>query len=203
MIIKIVAFFYIGLIKLFQEINWLYFKNSIISSDKVIISPFAGIFGVINKTQVSFGKKCLMGGKIILQKTGRIKIGSYVFIGRGTVIDVADNIEIGNYVMISFNVRITDNNSHSIKAEDRKKDLINFFDHNIQDTVGVNNVSKAIKIGNHVWIGRDSLILKGVTIGDGAIVASRAVVSHDVVPNTVVAGNPAKVVKKILNNATE
>lgn len=105
--------------------------------------------------------------------------------------------------MISFNVRITDNNTHSIKAKDRKKDLVNFFDHNILYTVGINNVSKAIKVGNHVWIGRDALILKGVTIGDGAIVAARAVVTHNVPPNTIVAGNPAKIVKKILSNSVD
>lgn len=197
---KIVIFLYRGLIKLFQEINWFYYKKRISSRDKVLISPLAGIFGIINKTQASFGEKCWLGGKIILQKTGQIKIGLYVFIGSGTVIDVVDSVEIGDYVMISFNVRITDNNSHSIKAKDRKKDLVNFFDHNIRDTVGINNVSKAIKIGNHVWIGRDALILKGVTIGDGVIVAERAVVTHSVPPNTIVAGNPAKIVKKILNN---
>lgn len=200
---KIPYLFYKVFVNLFREINWFYYKNKISSGDKVLISPFAGISGIINKTQVSFGKKCLLGGKIILKKTGKIKIGSYVIIGLGTVIDVADSIEIGNYVMISFNARITDNNTHSIKAKDRKKDLVNFFDHNTFNTVGINNVSKAIKVGNHVWIGRDSLVLKGVTIGDGAIIAAKAVVTHNVPPNTIVAGNPAKIVKKILNNAVE
>lgn len=145
----------------------------------------------------------LAGRQDYSSKTGKIKIGSYVFIGRGTVIDVADSVEIGNYAMISCNVRINDNNTHSIKAKDRKKDLVIFFDHNILDTVGINNVSKAIKVGNHVWIGRDALILKGVTIGDGAIVAARAIVTHNLSPNTIVAGNPAKIVKKFLNNTID
>ena len=109
--------------------------------------------------------------------------------------------------MISSNVRITDNNTHSIKARDRKKDLINFFDHNFSRnsfyTMGINNISKAIKIGNHVWIGRDSLVLKGVTIGDGAVIAAGAVVTHNVSPNSIVAGNPAKIVKNISNNPVE
>lgn len=50
-------------------------------------------------------------------------------------------------------------------------------------------------IGNDVWIGMDALIMPGVTIGHGAIVAARAVVSRDVPPYAIVAGNPAKVVK--------
>src|SRR3989344_4801905 len=125
-----ILFFYVVLIKLFREINWLYYKNKIYSDGKVLISSLAGIRGAINKIQVSFGKNVYLGGRIILRKTCKIRIGSLVFIGRGTVIDVAKSIKIGNYVMISSNVRITDNNTHSIKARDRKKDLINFFDHN-------------------------------------------------------------------------
>ena len=53
-----------------------------------------------------------------------------------------------------------------------------------------------IVIGNHVWIGRRAMIMKGVTIGDGAVVAAGAIVTKDVPPNCVVAGVPARVVKE-------
>lgn len=53
-----------------------------------------------------------------------------------------------------------------------------------------------IRIGNHVWIGSRATILKGVSIGDGAIIASGAVVSRDVEAGSIVAGNPARVVKE-------
>ena len=53
-----------------------------------------------------------------------------------------------------------------------------------------------IKIGNHVWIGQNAAILKGVTIGDGAIVAANAVVTKDVPAHCAVGGNPAKVIKE-------
>ena len=59
-----------------------------------------------------------------------------------------------------------------------------------------------IIIGNDVWLGYDCLIKGGVTIGDGAIIASRAVVVKDVPPYSIVAGNPAKVVKKRFDDAT-
>jgi len=52
-----------------------------------------------------------------------------------------------------------------------------------------------IEIGNDVWIGRDAVILSGVTIGDGAVVAARAVVTRDVPPYSIVAGNPARIVR--------
>ena len=57
-------------------------------------------------------------------------------------------------------------------------------------------------IGNDVWLGYDSLILPGVKIGDGAIIASRSVVTADVAPYTVVGGNPAKVIKQRFSDAT-
>ena len=59
------------------------------------------------------------------------------------------------------------------------------------------NAGMPITIGNDVWIGGNSTILPGVTIGDGAVVAAGAVVTKDVEPNTIVGGVPAKVIKKI------
>lgn len=53
-----------------------------------------------------------------------------------------------------------------------------------------------IKIGNDVWIGYDAIIMAGVTIGDGAIIATRAVVTKDVPPYTIVGGVPAKIIRK-------
>jgi len=57
-------------------------------------------------------------------------------------------------------------------------------------------------IGNDVWIGLDATIMPGVTIGDGAIIGAKSVVTHDVEPYTVVAGNPARVVKKRFDDET-
>lgn len=60
-------------------------------------------------------------------------------------------------------------------------------------------VSKPIHIGNHVWIGQRAMILKGVTIGDGAVVAAGAIVTHNVPANCVVAGVPAKIIREHVN----
>jgi len=60
--------------------------------------------------------------------------------------------------------------------------------------------AKPIRIGRNVWIGFDCVVLPGVTIGDGSIVGARSVVTQDVPPFTVVAGNPARVIRKIEND---
>jgi len=57
-------------------------------------------------------------------------------------------------------------------------------------------------VGNDVWIGMEAVIMPGITIGDGAIVAARSVVTHDVPPYSIVAGNPARVVKSRFDKAT-
>ena len=62
--------------------------------------------------------------------------------------------------------------------------------------IGGKEKTAPIKIGNHVWIGARATILKGVKIGDGAVVAAGAVVTRDVPPNTLVGGVPAKIIKE-------
>jgi acetyltransferase-like isoleucine patch superfamily enzyme len=58
-------------------------------------------------------------------------------------------------------------------------------------------LQSAVRIGNHVWIGAQAIILKGVTIGENSVVAAGAIVTKDVPPFTLVAGAPAKIVRKI------
>lgn len=59
-----------------------------------------------------------------------------------------------------------------------------------------NQISESAQIRNHVWIGTNVNVLKGVTIGDGAVIAARAVVNHDIPPNVLAGGVPAKVIKE-------
>jgi acetyltransferase-like isoleucine patch superfamily enzyme len=97
-------------------------------------------------------------------------------------------------VLISHGVNIHDTNSHPIDAEARHA----HFRHIIQyghPRSDIDIKAAPIIIGDDVWIGFGAIILKGVTIGKGAIVAAGALVTRDVAPFTIVAGNPAKEVK--------
>ncbi|MCM3268303.1 acyltransferase [Paenibacillus elgii] len=104
-----------------------------------------------------------------------VEIGDKTFINRRTEFMCKQHIRVGSHCAISWDVSIMDTDYHTIMD-------------------GRPN-TKPVIIGDHVWIGCKATILKGVTIGDGAIVAAGSVVAHDVPPRSVVAGVPAKVVK--------
>jgi acetyltransferase-like isoleucine patch superfamily enzyme len=121
-----------------------------------------------------------------------IAIGKRVFMN-GSLI-AAQSIEIGDDVLISWGVTIVDHNSHAISFSGRSQDVINW---RLGKKDWTNVKIASIKISNKVWIGFNSIILKGVTIGEGAIVGAGSVVTKNVPAWTIVAGNPARVIREI------
>jgi acetyltransferase-like isoleucine patch superfamily enzyme len=111
---------------------------------------------------------------------GRLEIGDYVLISPGSRISASDEILIGDSVMMANGVYITDSDWHGIyDRTDRDSEV------------------KPVHIGDNVWLGDHSMVLKGVTIGENSVVAAGAVVTRDVPANVVVAGSPATVVKEL------
>ena len=134
-------------------------------------------------------------GKLISMADGRIEIGGDSCIYRDTVIGSVESIRIGRYAVISNHVHIYDNNNHPTDPETRKKMTVEGF--HTPAWRWENSEHAPIVIGDNVWIGEYSAILKGVTIGEGSIVASHSVVTKDVPPYTIAAGNPARIVKHL------
>lgn len=157
-----------------------------------------------NHIFLEIGKECLLQGQFIFEKdSGHIQIGNHVHIGAGTKLISINGIEIGNDVTIAWDCTIYDHNSHSIYWDQRKNDtrqeMIDYLESGnpILRKDWSNVKSGSIIIKDKVWIGFGVTILKGVTIGEGAVVAARSVVTKDVPAYTVVGGNPAVVIKKI------
>ncbi len=113
-------------------------------------------------------------------------IGSHSHLGNNLLIMVAKRVQIGNHCLIANDVTIADNDGHPIDPEKRLRDL-----------PPEPQACKPVIIGDNVWIGKGSIILKGVTIGEGAVVAAGSVVTKDVPAYTLVAGNPARVIKSL------
>jgi acetyltransferase-like isoleucine patch superfamily enzyme len=133
---------------------------------------------------------------LICDREGRIKIGDFTYIGAETYIRATKSIAIGDYCMISERVYIMDTSSHPLSAELRRQQLIDLCKH--KKTIDIyESECKPIIIGDDVWIGMNSIILRGVSIGSGSIVAAGSVVTKDVPSNVVVGGNPARIIKDI------
>lgn len=132
-------------------------------------------------------------GSLLVCGEGKIKIGTRSTIRFGSHIESLNSVAIGDYVIISNNVTISDNNNHPTDPSDRRQMLETGFYGDLWHWR--HSSSASVSIGNNVWIGHHSTILKGVSIGDGCIIACHAVVTRDVPPYSIVAGNPARVVK--------
>jgi acetyltransferase-like isoleucine patch superfamily enzyme len=114
----------------------------------------------------------------------KIKIGNYCTFLYRFQCNAAESVVIGDYVLAASNVLITDSD-HVIEPC------------GIPVTRNKRLKSKPVIIGNNCWIGQNAVILKGVTIGYNCIIGANSVVTKDVETNSVVAGNPARLIKRL------
>ena len=136
------------------------------------------------------------GELAIVAPEGGLRLGRYCFVGPGSRLWAQTSIVIGDHVLIAHLVDIHDTNAHSTNATLRRRDPVNLFEHHVP--IDWRNVdSTPVVIEDDVWLGFKSSVLKGVTIGRGSIVAAGAMVTKDVPAYTLVAGNPARVVREL------
>jgi len=119
------------------------------------------------------------GCRITIEKGGRIQLGKNIFINENTRITAYNEISIGDGCWIGWEVNIIDTDFHNIIVNDRMK-----------------SKEAKIIIEENVWIGARAFVLKGVKIGRGAVIAAGSIVTRDVPPECLVAGNPAKIIRE-------
>ncbi|SHL54193.1 Hexapeptide repeat of succinyl-transferase [Bradyrhizobium lablabi] len=157
-------------------------------------TPQTSIHNPFARAAVGIGSRSLFMGEInIITDAAKVRIGDWCFVGPGAKLWAMESIDIGSRVFVSHGVQVFDNNSHSLSAgerHERYRELRTAGRHLTPEAV----VHRAIRIEDDVWIGFNSAIMKGVTIGRGAVVGAGSVVTHDVEAYSVVVGNPARVV---------
>lgn len=144
--------------------------------------------------RLTVGDDCLLSCTISFDRSdATVTIGDRCFIGKSHIVS-SRNVTFGSDIMVSWGVTFVDHNSHSIAWQERVQDVVDW-------ARGKKNWEVVdcapIRVGDRSWIGFNAIVLKGVTIGEGAIVAAGAVVTKDVPPYTVVAGNPAIVIREL------
>jgi acetyltransferase-like isoleucine patch superfamily enzyme len=169
------------------SVSKVHFKKVQINGILFISNAGNIIFG--NNIKINSSKyKNIIGGdcrsSFVVKKGALLRLGNNVRISNSAIY-CAENIEIGDNVMIGGSTKIWDTDFHPLGPIERA------------DNPNIGQRTKPIKIGNDVFIGGFSIILKGVYIGDGAIIGAGSVVSKDIPAGEIWAGNPAKMIRKL------
>jgi acetyltransferase-like isoleucine patch superfamily enzyme len=149
------------------------------------VGPWPRLFGrvmVKNHGRITIGERLLMyggtvRGELVTAPGGIIDIGNQVFINYGVSISAHTLVKIGNRCQIGNYSLLMDNDYHQIG----EKTMLGH--------------SRPIILEDDVWLGARVIILKGVTIGQGAVIGAGSVVTRDIPPRSVAVGQPARVVK--------
>jgi len=138
---------------------------------------------------------CYAGCSFAIGENGQCTIGDFTLLN-GALIMAEERIEIGSHCLVSWNVGIADSDFHPLEPAQRLIDAQALAPYFKNRPARPKLKTAPVKIADNVWIGMNAVILKGVTIGENSVVAAGSVVTKSVEPNTVVAGNPALVVKQ-------
>ena len=144
------------------------------------------------KATVNFGNHVSFHGRAFVGREAILEVGDHCTIRYGTEFDVARKVTIGSHVIISNNVIIADNDSHPVEVSARQR--MSESDHDGDLWSNQYAACSDVEIGDSVWICQRAMIMKGVSIGSGSIIAAGAVVTKDVPPLSLCYGNPSVVV---------
>lgn len=144
------------------------------------------------RTAIRVGARCHVHGRLLVfARAGEIAVGDDCFIGEGSEIWSGASVRIGSRVFVSHGVNIHDTSSHSRSARLRHIQFARRGDPEFERALKEVRTAP-VAIEDDAWIGLNAVVLKGVTVGRGAIVGAASVVTRDVPPFAVMAGNPAR-----------
>ena len=149
--------------------------------------------------RIGRGASCYLGTMFDVGPRGRVSLGEFALVHGARIICDAE-VAIGDYSLISWNVVLMDAYRVALDPAARRRDLEDASRRQPRRLQG-GDPARPVRIGRNVWIGFDACVLPGVTVGEGAVVGARSVVAEDVPPFAVVAGNPARVVRRLEREA--
>lgn len=124
---------------------------------------------------------------------GVVRLGEYALVTAARIVCDAE-VSIGDYALVSWDVVLMDSYRVPLDPVERRRRML--------EGCGDDAPASPVRIGRNAWVGFGVCVLPGVTVGDGSIVAARSVVATDVPPGVIVAGNPARVVRRLAEDAS-
>lgn len=154
-----------------------------------------------NPRAIAIGADSVIHGEVLVfAHDGQVKFGAHCYLGEGSRIWSAAKITIGDRVLISHDVNIHDTDSHSLNGDLRHRHFVEIVERGHPTNNAYDIASRPVVVEADAWLGFGSTILKGVTVGAGAVVAARSVVTRDVPPGVLVAGNPARIIRQLADD---
>ena len=145
--------------------------------------------------QIGRGASLCDASSLDVGPRGMVRLGEYALVTAARIIcDV--EIEVGDYALVSWDVVLMDSYRVPLDPDERRRAIRGARDMQAAS-------ARPIRLGRNSWIGFGACVLPGVTVGEGAIVAARSVVAEDVPAYAVVAGNPARIVRRFAGDEIE
>lgn len=173
-------------------------ENAIIDKTAYIETTYSfGLFRSQLPVGLEFdrGSSCYKSTMFDVGPNGSVRIGKFALV-HGARIICDSELVIGDYALISWNVVLMDTYRVPMTAQARRVELEAIPGRNPRRP-HADSIASPIRIESNVWIGFDACVLPGVTIGEGSVVGARSVVMQNVPPFTVVAGNPARTIRRL------
>ena len=145
--------------------------------------------------EIGPGASTYLGTMFDVGPRGRVKLGKCALV-HGARIICDSEIIIGDYALLSWNVVLMDTYRVPFNVSERRKEL-ELVPTRQPRLADADVPARPVRVERNVWIGFDSCVLPGVTIGEGSVIGARSVVAEDVPPYAVVAGNPARVIRRL------
>jgi acetyltransferase-like isoleucine patch superfamily enzyme len=172
--------------------------NALIDETAYVETTFSfSLYRSLALSGISIGRgaSTYLGTMFDVGPKGRVRLGDYALV-HGARIVCDDEIKIDDYVLISWNVVLMDTYRVSLDLLERRRELERMPERQPR-YLDAEVPARPIHIKSNVWIGFDACVLPGVTIGEGSIIGARSVVFEDVEPNTLMAGNPARLIRRL------
>jgi acetyltransferase-like isoleucine patch superfamily enzyme len=170
---------------------WRTFERRAVVGKTCLLGPSAWCFNEGPREQVLLHDGVVCRGLLRRESFGDgiIEIGERAYIGDDCIVSCAARVEIGAYVLLGHGVQIFDNDSHPLDAAARAEDWQAILAGGRRPPIG----AAPVRLESHTWVGAGSFVLKGVTVGTGAVIGAGSVVTKDVPAGSIAMGNPARV----------